>query len=1459
MRTNTSISLSTVTLAALAFCSSLLHAESPLYQVFGKERLAAQGTFNGYTCDFLPASGDKPATVDYPAGKWSALIMTLPVDGKMGGSMIVRVKAKWEADAVKNGVGAGLALMFMDSDGKTVGEGAQKFLPSQPGAQDVTAEARVPKDAVTFRADISSGKGGGVLDVTDYTVLLRNVDLAMAAAKGVSIPWLKVPGGQAHLPMVAPEAAQAPFVATAPTTFDDPAWSTLPTYPISTTTSNKTVPGDVSAQFQMAWTPDNLFIKFHAHDKILNFTGKDRSDRDCFELFLMPTGASGANDMVTKEQYAVSCTPDGKTDSNGEATTRTTEDGWEAILKVPMKTEGRRIMPFNGLAMTFNAAYHDSNTLPQEHWLSFSKADQTNSSWADASVYVPLIFTSDSALDYNPIWKGDSLTYNVDPKFPGRINLIHTTATLDNLETWDQPPDLPIEAFKDGDHECFRIRYTPDAEQPRAVFTMSPFNTLAGETLNLEVEAHVDAGPSVSLPDISYLAESNWQILGFQKNGSMIDQWQKFQYTLVIPDRMRDNLRNGRLIWSFAVAPGRTIEIRDIKLTRRLPADFDALISTPGRYSHFWQGEPGSVKLTLNSGVDAKAKVSAKVVDYFSGKTLLSKDWDTDVAKDTTSSMDWDVSALPNGFFNVVLKVRDDQGHFLADRELYVSKGVKSAKLSKFNSLFLCSGTTFTAPRDIPETISMLRDSGIGMIQYADSPFFDSKGNPLGSRWLDELKALHEAGFETGLTASVLGSHSLKRNWRPYELKSYYDSLLTFTKGLWTHMSFSNEPNLDGGWDPGPDAREWAIFNRTFYTELQRLSPETQGILGSFNDIPTDYIRTAETENLQSFAYPAIGLHLYGTEPNSDGGFMDMLNKRKELDATHPGWDAWDTESGMVYYSFRNILDLQSKKPAMMMTSGYTRSYFFNNWDLIFPCADSTPLLPMSEFVSVVYQDMSPLGYLTMANGKVHVFLFQDSTGHGMASMWNISHDDQEIDLPISGSGELFDVYGNSLSKAGDGTTHLKFTDRNVQYLKGVNVAALMKDSTFVPAFKSASKPAPDAGYTTMPYLTMPAISRAFDREVTIGAPSDVSIAIVNEDQAPVKLTLKGEGPDGLKISLEDNGAYTIAPGEFKAVTVTLLASKEISPTNFSIVGETAEGKKILPLVFGVKTTPPVAAEGYSRAVEVKNNSATASDVELTPSKTDFFFKPSVLKATLAPGASAVLPVAITRKQGYQSYFSMQNTPVFYTLNVHSPQGDYTQQCNCIFFVPGQGDTAPADFTKLPYTALPEHPSSEPFQVNYNLTWVGDGLRIVARVQDSSPMQGHDNGQLKKGGDCMIVAMDASSGTTPEALGAAYFECGFAVYGHTPVSYGWDGKNGLEAAGAFPGTVTKIERDANYIYYDVTIPKAQLLPADGSEIAGLSIAFVNRDTDGKDQLIELGKGIFPDRNAAELGLLSKQQ
>lgn len=1425
-------------------------------QVFGAERLASGQNWGESDTNFTPSSPGHDATVIFPANKWSALIGSLPLKG-LEGSFTTHIRCRWitELTTIK---GANATVQFIDADSHDMPGLSAVPIPVTAGWQDVTVTAKVPKGAVTVRFDIDCGAGAGSLEIADYDLYLDGVDLSSAAVRGTVMPWLNVPGGAAALPQAGPNSAAAEFTASAPYSFDDPAWAKLPSYPISTTTSNKTPLNDVAASFQMAWTPENLFVRYHAHDPILNFKAQSRYSRDCFEFFLMPTGhVAGAGGLVTKEQYTVSRTPEGQTDANVNALTRLVGGGWEAIIKIPLQTEARRIYPFNGLALTFNAAYQDANSLPQEHWLSFSKRDQTNSSWEDPSLYVPLVFATDAQVAYKPFYLGGSDTaYNVQPTFPGRINLVHNSASLANIDLWDRTPEAHLDAYAENGHNCFRIKFTNSSRQRRVLFNMSPFNVLAGETLNVTMDGRDDAGPAGGAPGVSFLSESSWNITGaaLTSSGALGPQWSKLSYTLTMPDTARGSLRNGRIMIDFGVRPGSTVEVRDIRVTRRLPADFDALISVPSHYSNFWSAEPNTLDFQFAAGTPAPAKVTAEVQDYFSGKILMSHDWNKNMPAGP-SGLSWDVSALPNGFFNVLLKVRDAKGGFLADRELYVSKSVKNTRSNPFSGVFMPNNYDVVAPASIPDTVAMLKGVGEGRAQWADFWLFDTEGNDLPGDKTALLRAFHNAGFETGYSLPRNGTHEIGRDWQPEEMESYYKRFLTPTSGLFSHISFANEANLYGGWFPEPDAREWAIFGRGFYNAVKKYAPGTEPILGSFNDIAISYIKTVATEDSNSFAYPAIGMHLYGIDPNGDA-FTSLMKDRHLLDQIHPGWQAWDTESGLVFYTFEGALDLQSKKMPVLLNTGYTSSIYLDGYGLAFPCGDSEPLVPMEAFKNKFYLDSTPVGRVTSADGSTQVYLFRRPDGQGIAAFWNTSHDASTLSLPVHGQGRLLDLFGNSVRVLTPGKNSIALNDRFVRYAQGVDLGTLMKSSTFVAAFKSThSQPAVDPGDTTRVFLSLPVATKAFNQELTVGQASSLAISLHNDSAAPQTLHLGSSSPDGLQVTFANKGIVFLKPQQTQVVFAQMQAGKTIENQPLSLTGTLNNGLKVLPLVFSVQTTPPIDVSGYTRAVEIANRTGAPAEVSVVATKPEFVFQPGVVKETIASSQSVIAPLQIAPNGNYNSNFNTLNAPVYYSLSVSSSQGTYTKDGRCTLFSPSPDDSGPADFASLPYTAAAEHPGAEPFQADYKLSWAASGLRIIARVRDSSPIQTGLNGYLKDGGDSMIIALDPNNGPAPAAFGANYAEYGFAFSHNAPTSYAWDGHNGLESATPFPEAINKISRDASYIYYDVTIPEKLLFHPNGGNTAGMSIAFENREADGSLQTIELGQGIFPQRDPAKMGLL----
>ncbi len=1443
-------------------------APARVYPVFGRERLTDRnGWEEAWGSRFTPGAADSPALLEFPLDKWTGLIADWPLDKRLRGRFVAHLRCRWRENPAKY---CGIALLFLNADKKDLKAGrADRRIKPEDAWQKLDLAAEIPAEAASLRLEIAC-HSGGKLEIEDLALGLTGLDISEAAITGLKLPWLKVSGGE--LSDLAPESALAGWADGEPFAFDAPVWSQARRYPIPTTTCNKTALNDVSAAFQLAWNAGDLYVRFAAHDRTLNFADQSIYFRDCFEFFLMPTGrlTSLGGGAMTKEQYTLTRDPAGQTvfhtelGARGGAVSRLTDAGWEAILRIPLNSEARRIQPFNGLTLTFNAVYQDTNTVAQEHWLSFSARDQTNSSWRDPGLYVPLVFQTPRTLAYQPLWRGDDSDYNVEPCFPGRLNLIRTSADVNNLGIWgEHAPELPIEAESAGGHETFRFRFPVSPAQREIAIDFSPFGVLPGEVLVVEMEGRADAGAPLPLPRLIFVSQTNWQAFGFGHSAvaptpkpELTAEWGRYAYTVKVPENFRENIRNGRLIMNFGNGKqasrfaGRRIELRDLRATRKLPADFDASISVPHYYSHFWQGEPAEVRFKFSSGQAVKAKLTATVKAHFSGQTMLTQEWERDLPAGE-SDLNWDVSPLPNGFFNLILQARTADGKFLADRELYLSKSAKVGRLCSYSGIFFECCQNLVPPVSYPEMIAMLRNLGIGRAQWWAVQLFDSQGKDLPYDPLPAVRAFKEAGFINGCIISEGGTHQIGREWQPDEMYECYQRSLTLTRGLIDYWQFANEPNLKRPWQQEADGREWAVYQRGFYNALRRHAPETKALLGAFNNVPLEYIGQAAEQDRRSFADGVMGVHLYCTEPNNEDNYPKLLESRKFVDRLYPGWEVWDTESGSVHHSFTRLLDLQAKKMPLILCAGYASSCFYLDRDLLFPVGDSNPLLPMEAFKNSFYVDCTPVGRVTLAGGQAHAYLFARADGRGVAALWNLGGEKVTAELPGAAAGEIFDLFGNRIGTLPAGPNRVELPDRFLRYLTGLDLAALRREPSFLAAFAPvAAAPAGDPDYVTDPFLSLPLVTRAFDRELPAGQETEFGVSLHNSSDSPRRVKLSSSGPEGLQITFGSGEEIELAPQASRIVPVRLKAAGELAKQPFTLAGQLADGKKLVPLIFTARTTPPVDVAGYTRGLEFKNNAAEACEVTVVPTRDNFFFDPTTVKVSLQPGARLDAPLAIRADPKAHDGF---NAPAHYWFNVKWSGGQYTREGELMLFSPSAGEEAAAEFTSLPYSVSPAQPGSESFKIEYRLCWVKAGLRITARVQDRSAKQDGEIGNLKTGGDCLLVAFDTTGGSAPAAGATGYLEYGFACRPQAATTYVWTGSYGLETAKPCPETVRRLERDADYIYYDLVIPRAGFGAAKGQ--IGMSLAVVNRGADDSTQLIELGGGILPERRLSHLGVL----
>ena len=1403
-------------------------------ELFNRDSLKGGTVWKPHDARYTPMTAEKPAAVVFPVGTWSALIGRVSIDPDFTGSVEFDAAVNFTGD-LKNAKGAALCLIFSDEDGnqlQTPLAERERHFQLRHGVQHFKIRCALPKGTRNIRIDFSS-MGGSTLEISDVLLKLIGMNLTEAAVNGVKLPGIVPP------PRAAAGAekgrAEIEVFESVPYDFDAPFWQGRPAYEIPNTSLNKSalIPGDNKAEFRLASDGRYIYVRFRALDDVLNFSTDSIHTNDCFEFFLQPTGLfQNPRVGIRHEQFTVSRDSRGKTLSNTTARTRLVEGGWEAMMKIELQNEVRKLYPFNGLELQFNALYQDTDTVSQEHYLSLSPKDQENRSWNDSSVYVPLVFVSRQALPYRPFNLGDTAEYTVDANFPGRINLIDFPADPYHVGFWGTHMPEAVMTVSDG---AYHFTY-PDHLSESCRLLLPAFTVLAGETLLLEFDAKTDKEPFWGL-GADFLANSNWVTFGFRCEGdaTVTNDWKHFVYKGKAGENFRNNMRSGRILFAIGARVGRTVSLRNFKITRMLPVDFDMLIRIDHRYSHLIAGEKNEITAVLDSPDAKKAKLVCEVVDYFSGKSLLKKDLELSVPAGR-SEVKFDVSELPNGFFNCIVRARTPEGKFLADRELYINKYEKAPAMNRFSGMWYGHFIGHTPPLQPELEAKELIGMGVGTVYFGELDFVSPSGTPLWRSCLEMIRPMKEAGF---LVGSLLqrGDQSKIRSkfMQPIELTDYFRDTVRASEGLIDFWNFSNEPNLDGGWLPRADAREWIQFNRPFYNAVKEVDPKATVLLGNLNSIPVGYLRECHEQNGNAFADGVIGVHLYGVEVNGNG-FENLLKARGEYEKLYPGWKVWDTESGSVFHTFRSLDELITKKAPILLCAGVEMAIFYDIGAAMIPHADATSVSAVEPFKNRFYPGLTPVGRVTLADGSVHAYLFRDGEGKGAAVLWNRLPSEVEFTLPGSAGAEHFDQYGNR-RPAPDGDYVLKLTDRFVNYFRNVDLAALTGDASFIPAFRpSAVSPRREPGDVSEAVYVVPGnVTRNFDQYLVEGEPVELELYYSNEGGEPVTVTPSGSGAENLAVSFEP-ARLELAPGQAARCVAALKSGPGFEAAHYALGGTFGGGRKIVPTVFYLNPAPPVSVEGTGRAVIVRNNSGKPADVELIPKMMSSFFTPEVIRRKgIKPGETVIVPIALTRRDNNFTNRDVNGVEL-YDIRAVWNGGEFTANGRMTAFQP-QPLAGEVDFSRLAKSF-----SADEFKVDYQLFEAPEAFRFVARIYDDTPVQTGELGTIRTGGDVFSVGISDKDG---------YREYGFSAVGGRSHSYRWNGRYGIETAVSADECVRVLRRTAEHIDLDVVIPRGNMVPGDG-----MSLRIVNRDGQGKERVVELGGGMIP-FDANRMGVLIK--
>jgi hypothetical protein len=208
------------------------------------------------------------------------------------------------------------------------------------------------------------------------------------------------------------------------------------------------------------------------------------------------------------------------------------------------------------------------------------------------------------------------------------------------------------------------------------------------------------------------------------------------------------------------------------------------------------------------------------------------------------------------------------------------------------------------------------------------------------------------------------------------------------------------------------------------------------------------------------------------------------------------------------------------------------------------------------------------------------------------------------------------------------------------------------------------------------------------------------------------------------------------------------------------------------------------------------------------------------------PGETRTAALTVLINDTNQHRLLRPNRPEIYDLRVIWKGGEFKSRGLMVPFLP-KPLNGKVDFSKLPESIV-----SNGLRVDYQLIDAKNALRVAARIYDDTPVQKHEHGDIRNGGDVFVIAFADG--------GKIYREYGFSIADGRRHAYLWRGRLGLETASDAPKVINTLNRTGKYIDLDVSLPLEGVKPG-----CALSLKIIDRDKSGKDRVIDLGGGIVP--------------
>jgi Carbohydrate family 9 binding domain-like len=1436
--------------------------------------------------------GGGSAAIDFSKNGYGTCKQQIQVQPNWPKKLIVSItyKFKYKSKARKDKRPAGMNIRQLDSNNKIIKNTSiwTGFHVNRTNWTTAQGSVKLNPEGKMIVVNITSFNPA-ILEVKECKLYAQGIDISHAAAMGIKLPKMDVAAGKP----VSRNSVEVKYFNLVPFDINAALWGKLHKYTLKPTDENKTLitAKDLEASFKIACDMNAIYILMTAIDDKLKFNSivanNSVHNSDSFEFYINPTGLIDKKRIYQKKDMQIQLTYDpanGKTKLGGfrlagrnlglKAVSHVKGNTFTCLLRVPFKTDGWDMAPFDGLTFTGNVMYNDADLKSRENIFTFSD-DPQGESWRDKSKFTKFTISSNEPLPYAAIKLPYIKKYALGvPRYAGIFNLEAGDCFkgIDNYSIWGNQEGITYEV---NSHEKFNNKSTLCIDGTklnphllkRTQFLGSPFNVIPGETLNFSFYAKLakDSNKKTRIRAI-LLTRCNWKEHVVKISpGKLTTKWRKYTSKIKIPEHFGGIDRQVRLFLRLGPINGNKVFIAERKIVRMNSGNIDLRLHTPGIFAHFNYGKPQKLLIDIaNSDTKIRAvKIKCIITDYLTGKQFTANKWDVELNKNETKSLSWEFDTNRKGFFNADLRLCNSQGDVIMQRYLAFSVGISLNGLSSDFFGIWTGDYRLPVVDSTGRFCQFIRNCGV------DKFFMAKAGKQIAPGKMSfyfsdmTINAFYNAGFEISSKVNQASYGSTQAVDVDQDSDIIYKKCFQAAahyKGKIKDFCYANEPNL--GWGGAhPDGREWANAYRSVFNGFKNGDPAVNVYIGDMADVPVEFLKDYSSINGRYFSSKMIGVHPYTYNYDVDA-FEKLLEEREALYKLYPGYEVRDQESGLVHKTYPQLMSLHSRKEPTLRSAGISRHYLYPMIDMFCPYSDSTPLLPIRTFQTLMYDKTSPLGKMVITK-DIFAFLFKKKEGNTeFAVIWNKSSKPAKVSLPVLAGAEVYDMFGNQLLKTNENTKiELELNDNYIRYINGINLAALLGKYKLTKAFNKIKTTCPETNIVTNPYLIIEPFNGLFTRNIPLKQQTQIPVILRNDSDKvfTVKVSLDYERNQNFACT-STPAELTIKPHSKNQLTINCSALDKLSKFKLRVSGIIDEGKELVPLVFTINTTSEVSVEGYSRVAIIRNNTNKIKDKILMFKLRRHTFEPNTKKLHLMPESQITLPFKLNIGRGKTAGIKyISNYQMTFAAEPDKRYNGYCYKMESDI----ERKYTPFDFKqRVRYEIKPKTLSSENFNLKVMVRKGTGYLRILAKVHDSSPIQTGATGVLRSAGDCLVIGIDQAEPvyvgpTSSTHYGKGDFEVGFALSNGKAEGYYWNGRYGLESAKPAANMIKSIKRIGNDIYYDLIIP-VNFKNLKKKEL-GFSILAINRTKSGKNETCTFGEGLegeSGERNLAKFGILN---